>query len=199
MIKHLVDRYDLAITKENLLEPKAFAIGSTAPLFRFKVYHTREAAEADGHVLAPYSVENPVKSWADPKPPPADEFGDVTYLMIATTRNGCGDVALTGPDGKPYLRNYKMSREEASTLNIPPKGDFPDKPQPKGEWNVPCRPLNATEQLSWGFGGIPVVQDKATVSTAPTPGSPVDISQVMVALEEMGAKLDIVIANTTKG
>lgn len=192
MIKGLIERHNLAVDFQSG-STEAFSIASVAPLFRFKVYQTREAAEAEGHKLAPYTTERPVKSWIDLKPPSADEFGEITYLMLATTRNGCGDTALTGPDQKPYLRNYKMTPEEAAALNIPPKGDFPDKPQPKGEWNIPCRDLQANEVLGWGFGAVPVVQDKTVKVEPSAAAATVDLSPILVQLEEIRATLAVLI------
>lgn len=175
----------------------AFEIHSVSPLFRFPIYRNREEAENAGIKLAPYTTTRPVKSWIDPNPPAADEFGDVKYLMIACTRNGCGETALVDDAGNPYLRSYKMTREEALTLNIPPKGDFPDKPQPLGEWNVPCRPLAATEELFFAFGGLPVVREKSS-APAPTAGTSVsaaiqpDIELLKAGQEEIIAMLKII-------
>jgi hypothetical protein len=174
-------------------EPVAFEIHSVSPLFRFPIFRTREDA------LAPYTQTLPVKSWIDPNPPAADEFGDVKYLMLATTRNGCGETALTDDTGKPYLRTYKMTAGEAKTLNIPPKGDFPDPPQPKGEWNVPCRPLAASEELVFGFGGLPLVREKTSAPAAVQGGSTTtasiqpDIDALKVGQEEIIAKLNMIL------
>jgi len=169
-------------------------ISSISQLFLFGYYQTQEKAKAAGVPVPEYSLDRPVKSWIDPNPPAPDEDGLVSYLMVATTRMGCGDTALTGADGKPYLRRYKMTPEEARTLNIPPKGDFPDKAQPKGEWNVPCRPIYTEEELVFGFGGAPIVQKKGQASVAaPAAGQSVDLSGLKVALEEISAKLDILL------
>jgi hypothetical protein len=87
-----------------------------------------------------------------------------------------------------------MTPEEAYSLNIPPKGDFPDKPQPKGEWNIPCRPLAADEEFTFGFGGIPIVQKKNQApASAPSAPQGVDLFGVQATLEEISAKLDILL------
>ena len=175
-------------------------IRSIEKLFQFNVYQTREVANAAGQSTPLYSTTKPVKSWADPNPPTPDEFGEVQYLMIATTRGGCSDTPLVDANGKPYLRRYKMTPDEARTFNIPPKGDFPDLPQPKGEWNVPCRPLGDDEVLEFGFGGIPVVQRRnavVPVSTSALAGaSAEDIASIKLALEEIQANVAILVAKS---
>ena len=173
---------------------ESFAIASDAPLFRFPYYQTQEKARAAGLAVPEYSTNRPVKSWVDPNPPAPDEDGFVSYLMIATTHMGCGDVALTNADGKPYLRRYKMTPGEARTLNIPPKGDFPDKPQPKGEWNFPCRELLPNEYFVFGFGGVPELRDKPPAVAVTSPAATGDSTIILGRLEEIDAKLDILLS-----
>jgi hypothetical protein len=174
-------------------------IRSHSKLFQFPVYNTREAAEAAGNKVPPYTQTKAVKSWIDPNPPTADEYDEVEYTMLATDRQGRGDVALLDANGKPYLRKYRMPRSEAMTLNIPPKAlDKPDAAQPLGEWNVPCRALESTEEFSLGFGGTPIIQ-KIGTSTPPPAGSTggvssAEIASLREAIETQSAKLDIVIA-----
>ena len=90
-------------------------------------------------------------------------------------------------------------------LNIPPKGDFPDPPQPKGEWNIPCRTLAADEELVFGFGAVPVLQKKGAATTLASAGSPAapvagasleDIAAIKLALEEIQANVAILVAKS---
>jgi hypothetical protein len=173
-------------------------IRSHSKLFQFQVYNTREAAEAAGHKPPPYTQTKAVKSWVDPTPPTSDEYDEVEYVMLATDRQGRGEVALLDSNGKPYLRKYRMPRSEAMTLNIPPKAlDKPDLPQPLGEWNVPCRALESDEELMLSFGGIPTLQKIGTSTPAPVGAigvSSAEIALLREAIETQSAKIDIVVA-----
>lgn len=166
-------------------------IASIEKLFVFPVYHTRELVPP-GTGLPAYNPTLKVKSWFDPNPPAADEDGNVSYLMIAATKDG--ETALAR-DGKPYLRQTVIPRTEAMTLNIPPKApNKPDLPQ-IGEWQVPCRPLADDEELFFAYGGRPEVRKKTAAPTAqPVPGASIDLTAIKEGLDNIKAKLDILLA-----
>jgi hypothetical protein len=130
-------------------------------LYLFPVYQTTEAyKEAVGQEPPPWNPQRPPKAWFDPEAKDATRRNIVYDNVIAMSESG---HPLVGPDGKPMLDVLLLKKEDAATVNIPPKGlgttntpgaDTPAVP-------VPLRPLDPNEELFFDFGGVVAVKNRA--------------------------------------
>lgn len=122
-------------------------------LYLFRQFQTREEYEqATGKPCPPWTTTKPPKSWFDPSAASNSRRNIVYENVVAYAANGS---PLKGPDGNPVLESMVLSRDEAATVNIPPKGpgvsnipgaDVPPVP-------VPIRALEKNEELYFGMGG----------------------------------------------
>ena len=122
-------------------------------LYVFRIYQTREEYEqATGRPCPPWTPAKPPKLWFDAAAASNPRRNVVYDNVVAYAANGS---PAKGPDGKPMIESLVLTRDEASTVNIPPKGpgysnipgaDVPSVP-------VPIRALEKNEELFFGFGG----------------------------------------------
>jgi hypothetical protein len=132
-------------------------------LHLFPYYQTREEfKKATGIDPAPFSANRPPKYWFDPSAKEAPRRTVVYENVIAYASNGS---PLLGADGKPVLDVLVVSKDEAASVNIPPKGigvanvpgsDVPEVPPP-------LRGLKEDEELFVPFPGIVAVRIKGTL------------------------------------
>ncbi len=128
-------------------------------LFLFPIYQTAEAyRKATGEDPPPWNPNKPPKAWFDPEARNSTRRSIVYQNVIAMSPSG---YPLASPEGKPMLDVLVLSKEDAGTVNIPPKGpgstntpgaDAPEVP-------VPLRPLEPNEELFFDFGGIVAVKN----------------------------------------
>ena len=126
-------------------------------LYLFPYYQTREDyRRATGQEPPPWDPNRPPKYWFDPNARQSTRRNVVYDHVIATSESG---KPLMGPDGKPMLDFLVLPKEEAATVNIPPKdvSNVPGADKPE----VPCplRPLEPGEELFFDFGGIVAVKN----------------------------------------
>lgn len=175
--------------------------GSLSPLHKFPYYSTCEQyTQKTAKPCPKYDPAYPVKSWEDPKPPAEDEDGMVTYTGLALAKDGKTTLLK---EGKPYLKTFRIPSEMAGRVNISFKTTNPndnriDEANPKGEYQMPLRELQAGESLGLGFGAIPIV---AAAGSAPaqtgggsTAGFEASIRALADAIETLSAKMDLLLA-----
>ena len=129
-------------------------------LYLFPYYQTREAyLIATGHEPPAWDPKSPPKAWEDPKALQAQRRNVIYDFVVSYAKNGS---PLVGDDFKPSLDLLVLTKEEAATVNIPPKGptvsnvpgaDVPEIPPP-------LRALHANEELFMPFPGVVAVRNK---------------------------------------
>ncbi len=125
-------------------------------LYIYPVYSTREEYRAaTGQEPPPFNPARPSQHWFDPEAAKSSRRFLVYDRVLAVDERG---VAKRDANGKPYFEQLILPREEAATVNIPPKKAanetfLPDVPPP-------CRELHEDEELTFDFGGIVVVRNK---------------------------------------
>ena len=134
---------------------------SISNLYLFPAYTTREDYQkATGQEPPPWNPYRQPKSWFDPQARSSASRRVVYQYALATDPNT--NSLPFDANGVPKLDALVLDREEAATVNIPPKGpgmtnipgaDVPEVP-------VPMRPLEPNEELCLDFGGIVVVKNK---------------------------------------
>ncbi|MBM3788298.1 MAG: hypothetical protein FJW30_28515 [Acidobacteria bacterium] len=132
-------------------------------LHLFPYYQTREEfKKATGMEPAPFSSLKPPKYWFDPAAKDSTRRNISYDNVIAYHGNGS---PVIGADGKPMMDVLVISKDEAATVNIPPKGlgvanvpgaDVPEVPPP-------MRALNPDEELFVPFPGLIGVRIKGTL------------------------------------
>lgn len=163
----------------------------------FPVFQTCEDYFAKtGRTCPPFDATRKVKSWYDPSPPAADEDGNVSYLLLATAKDGTPLVR----EGKPYQRTVLIPRSEAVSVNIPPKrfdGTIPDV-KTIGEWGVPMRALGAGEEFYIAWGGLPAIRQAGSTPTSgggqSGPDVTTQLSAIQEAIEVLTAKVNLLLA-----
>jgi len=138
-----------------------YPIYSITKLYKFTVYMTRdEYKAATGQEPPEWNPARAPKYWFDPAAKNSAKMSVVYDFVIATAPNG---VPLIGEDGKPVTDLLVLSKNEAATVNIPPKGanvtgaDVPAVP-------VPLRALEPGEELFFSLGGVVSVKNTALYS-----------------------------------
>ena len=130
-------------------------------LFVFPYYSTREEYEkATGRPAPPWDATKPPKYWFDPKAPEAPRKLVVYETVLAISENGT--LLRDETNNRPQLDMLVLTKEQAATVNIPPKGanagNIPGADRP--EVHMPLRALLDYEELFFRFGGTIVVRDK---------------------------------------
>ncbi len=134
---------------------------SITNLYLFPTYATREAYQAATGQEAPaWNPYRPPKSWFDPKARQSTSRRVVYEYALATDPDTGANTY--DEQGKPRLDALVLDRDEAATVNIPPKGlgmtNVPGAGVP--EVPVPMRALEPNEELFVDFGGIIMVKNR---------------------------------------
>lgn len=132
-------------------------------LYLFPYYQTREEyKKATGLEPPPFTATKPPKYWFDPAAKDSTRRNVSYDNVIAYAANGS---PLLGADGKPMMDILVISKDEAASVNIPPKGlgvanvpgsDVPEVPPP-------MRALNPDEELFVPFPGLVGIRIKGTL------------------------------------
>jgi len=133
---------------------------SITNLYLFYTYATREEYQkATGQEPPPWNQYRQPKCWFDPNARQSTSRRIVYEHALATNEeNG---VPLFDSQGRPQLDALVLDREEAATVNIPPRGygmtnvpgaDVPEVP-------TPMRALEPNEELFRDFAGIIMVKN----------------------------------------
>jgi hypothetical protein len=133
-----------------------YPVYSINNLYLFPAYMTRdEYKTATGQEAPVWNTDRAPKYWFDPDAKNATRMSVVYDIVIATNANG---VPLIGDDGKPMTDVMVLSKAEAGSVNIPPKGanvtgaDATVVPPP-------LRPLEPGEELFFSLGGVVSVKN----------------------------------------
>ncbi|MGB9611835.1 MAG: hypothetical protein ACPL7M_12750 [Bryobacteraceae bacterium] len=127
-------------------------------LFLFPVYPTREKyREMTGEEPPPFDPNRPAQYWRDPEAMKSTRRVIIYDRVLATDERG---YPKAGPDGKPYFEPLALPRQEAATVNIPPKKAANEQKEGLPDIQPPCRELEEDEELAFDFGGIVVVRNK---------------------------------------
>jgi hypothetical protein len=129
-------------------------------LYLFKTYQTREEYQADtGQEPPAWNPYRQPKTWFDPKAK-LSPSRKVVYEHALATDSDTGSFLLDSK-GRPYLDALVLDRDEAATVNIPPRGmgmtNVPGADVP--EVVVPMRALEPNEELFVDVGGLPMVKN----------------------------------------
>jgi len=132
-------------------------------LYLFPYYQTREDFERATGVEPPkFDPLRPPKFWFDPAAKSSTRRNVAYEQVLSYAVNGS---PLLGEDGKPLLEPLTIGKDEAATVNIPPKGlgmaniigaDKPEVPPP-------LRALHADEEFFTPIGGVIAVRIKGTL------------------------------------
>ena len=130
-------------------------------LFLFPYYSTREEYQkATGQAAPPWDATRPPKYWFDPKAPEAPRKLVIYDTVLAISENGT--LLRDETNNHPVLDMLVLTKEQAATVNIPPKGvstgNIPGADKP--EVQMPLRALLDYEELCFRFGGTIAVRDK---------------------------------------
>jgi hypothetical protein len=138
-----------------------YPIYSLTKLYKFPVYMTRdEYKAATGQEAPEWNSDRAPKYWFDPAAKNSPKMTVVYDCVIATAVNG---VALVSEDGKPVTDLLVLSRNEAASVNIPPKvANVPGADVPAVQ--VPLRELEANEELFFSLGGVVSVKNTTLYS-----------------------------------
>ena len=138
-----------------------YPIYSITKLYKFPVYMTRDEYQAAiGQPPPEWNPDRAPKYWFDAAAKNSTRMSVVYDCVIATAANG---VPLVSDDNKPVTDLMVLSRNEAATVNIPPKAanipgaDVPAVP-------VPLRALEDGEELFFSLGGVVSVKNTALYS-----------------------------------
>lgn len=156
---------------------------SIANLYLFPVYSTREEYEkATGEEAPPWNPYRQPKYWFDPAASQSPSRRVVYNYALADPPGG--------PDGKPMLDALVLDRDEAATVNIPPKGPGTTNTPGAGAPEVPCpmRPLAPNEELAFDFAGIIVVRNTDLWATLETGFSTGDRRLLQAIARKLGVE-----------
>jgi hypothetical protein len=125
-------------------------------LYLFPLYRSRQEYQtAFGQEPPPWNANRLPKFWFDPKAKDIPKRNVVYDVALALDDHG---NVVTDANGTIQLDNLLLTKEEASTVNIPPGGtNVPGAAEPP----VPCpmRPLEPNEELFFDFGGVLAVKN----------------------------------------
>jgi len=133
---------------------------SISNLYLFPVYATREEYQkATGQEAPAWNPYRQPKCWFDPKAKESASRRLVYEYALAMDDEG---RFLRDANGNPMLDALVLDRDEAGSVNIPPRGtgatNVPGADA--AEVPVPMRALEPNEELFFDFGGIPTVRNK---------------------------------------
>ncbi len=128
-------------------------------LYLFPYYQSQEDyTKATGLAAPAFNPNRQPKYWFDPKAKESTKRTILYEQVLAVAENG---DPLVGPDGKPMLDLLAVQKDEAATVNIPPKGpgvaNIPGAGVP--EVQPPLRALESNEELGFGFGNTVYVHN----------------------------------------
>lgn len=159
-------------------------------LYLFPIYDTRDAyTKATGQECPAYDPSRPPKAWFDPNAlnAPANKRYIVYDRVVAYDEHG---VPKVGQDGKPYLEDLVLSRQEAGTVNIAKK-EAANEPGTDGiEVPVPLRELEPEEELSLDFGNVVTIHNRNYFEAIQTGFTSAD----RVLLQSIAKKLNVPIS-----
>ncbi len=129
-------------------------------LYLFPYYQSQDDYQkATGNAAPAFNPNRQPKYWFDPAAASSVKRTVVYNQTLSVADNG---APLVGTDGKPMLDLLALQKDEASTVNIPPKG--PGVANVAGasapEVQPPLRALEACEQLDFGFGNTVYVHNR---------------------------------------
>lgn len=155
-------------------------------LYLFPYYQTREDyRRATGQEPPPWNPNRAPKYWFDPNAAQSQRRSVVYEYALATSETG---APLVGPDGRPMLDVLVLSKDEAATVNIPPKEvtNVPGADRPE----VPCplRPLEPDEELFFDFGGVVAVKNRKLFAELDRGFTPEDRALLRAIAEKLGVK-----------
>jgi hypothetical protein len=132
-------------------------------LYLFPYYQTREQYQQANGVEPPkFDGSRAPKLWADPAAKNSVRRNVAYDRVISYAANGS---LLFDDNDSPMLEGLVLSREEAATVNIPPKGqgvsNIPGADKP--EIPPPLRSLTPEEEFFIPFPGIVAVRIKGTL------------------------------------
>ena len=128
-------------------------------LYLFPYYQSQEDFnKATGAVAPAWNPSRQPKYWQDPAALASTRRTVVYNQVLAVADNG---APLVGSDGKPMLDILALQKEEAASVNIPPKGPGIQNVPGAGEAEVqpPLRGLEKSEVLAFGFGNTVYVHN----------------------------------------
>ena len=155
------------LPKQATLQPEDFKMPALQKfqygleeLYLFPYYQTREDYRAKtGHDAPPWNPNRPPKAWEDSKANESARRNVVYDSVVAYAKNG---APLVDANEKPMLDVLVLTKEEAASVNIPPKGpgvsniagtEVPEIPPP-------LRPLEPSEELCMPFFGVVAVRNR---------------------------------------
>ncbi|MFN0104789.1 MAG: hypothetical protein ACKV2U_22230 [Bryobacteraceae bacterium] len=149
-------------------------------LYLFPYYQTREDYQKATGMEAPkFDGTKQPKCWFDPAAKSSIRRNIAYDRIIAYAVNG---AMLFDDDGKPFLEALTLNKDEAASVNIPPKGigvsNVPGADQP--EVPPPLRPLRDDEEFFVPFPGLIAVRIKGTLE--PDRGFTEEDRAVMLAI-----------------
>jgi len=125
-------------------------------LYLFPVYHSQDEYQRGiGQAAPAWDAKRLPKFWFDPKAKDSTKRNVVYDSVLALDVNG---KEMTDANGKIMLDVLMLTKQEASTVNIPPPfGNVPGATAPP----VPCpmRPLASNEEIYYQFGGVLAVKN----------------------------------------
>jgi hypothetical protein len=132
-------------------------------LYLFPYYQTREDYQkATGQEPPKFDGTKPPKYWFDPAAKDSTRRNIAYDQIIAYAVSGS---PLFDENGKPMLEMMMLNKDEAGSVNIPPKGlgqaNIPGADKP--EVPPPLRALRSDEELFVPFPGIIAVRIKGTL------------------------------------
>ncbi len=129
-------------------------------LYLFPYYQTREDYNRrTGHEPPPWNPNRAPKAWEDPKALESNRRNVIYDYVVAYAKNG---APLVDAHEKPMFDLLVMTKDEAATVNIAPKGptvanvagaDVPEIPPP-------LRALEASEELFMPFFSVVAIRNK---------------------------------------
>ena len=125
-------------------------------LYLFPVYNcTDDYQRGTGQAAPAWDGTRLPKFWFDPTATDSLTRNVVYNSVLALDNNG---KEMTDANGKIMLDVLMLTKQEASTVNIPPPfGNVPGATAPP----VPCpmRPLASNEEIYYQFGGVLAVKN----------------------------------------
>ena len=136
-------------------------------LYLFPYYQTREDYKtATGHEAPPWNPNRAPKAWEDPKALDSARRNIVYDYVVAYAKNGS---PLVDANEKPMMDVLVLAKEEAASVNIPPKGPTVSNIVGAGVLEIPppLRALDPSEELFMPFFGVVAVRNRDFLPLGP--------------------------------